>query len=225
MSAFVSWTEVSLESDADIHGSFCIRAGLRLERSYMNHPIPVTGGTDITRPRSPPNQVICSKILAKKEKSIQKWRSLVFSQTNLCGYPELADTKYLAYQTSVEPRCSIDSVADRVAQMASLVCRAMHFTEISLAEVARNLAIARRCLSVDTGFLKNSFVLWAGWVKSLSEGRLILRVPLTAPAQGTKASLETRFRALMTSKQRLGYHAPFSYLDIPMPGAHAPPFG
>uniref|UniRef100_A0A7S4A8A3 Uncharacterized protein n=1 Tax=Pelagomonas calceolata TaxID=35677 RepID=A0A7S4A8A3_9STRA len=28
----------------------------------------------------------------------------------------------------------------------------------------------------------------------------------------------------MTSKQRLGYHAPFSYLDIPMPGAHAPPF-
>ena len=142
-----------------------------------------------------PNQVICSKILAKKKSLFKKWRALVFSQTNLCGYPELADTKYLAYQTSVEPRCSIDSVADRVAQMASLVCRAMHFTEISLDEVARNLAIARRCLSVDTGFLKNSFVSWAGWVKSLSEGRLILRVPLTAPAQGTKASLETRFRA------------------------------
>ena len=136
-----------------------------------------------------PNQVICSKILAKKKSLFKKWRSLVFSQK------ALADTKYLAYQTSVEPRCSIDSVADRVAQMASLVCRAMHFTEISLDEVARNLAIARRCLSVDTGLLKNSFVSWAGWVKSLSEGRLIPRVPLTAPAQGTKASLETRFRA------------------------------
>jgi len=143
----------------------------------------------------PPNQVKCSTILAKKKHVFKKWRSLVFLQTNLCGYPGLADTKHPAYQRTCDGSLySIDSVTGRVAQMATLACKAMHFTEISLAEVTRNLAIAKRCLSVDAGFLKNSFVSWRGWVKSLSEGRLILRAPSIAPAQMGKQSLETRFR-------------------------------